>query len=216
MPRTADGPLPQHVSRPSRSGKAQRLRARQPAANRGRFAVRVADRGRSPVRSTWAGPGVLERPHVFGPHNPLRTGTVRGPSGAVPCALSKGRADSRSGETGARTAVSALQSSKDLSANTPASSASGPGPFLLPSSWTTDLLESALSSIPANWFALSPDPALTEPVINEPFFPTPDILKAGGEAQIALHDRAARTAAMQFGPKVFLRGVVEVSNYCRE
>src|SRR6266567_2945953 len=35
-------------------------------------------------------------------------------------------------------------SSKDLSANTPASSASGPGPFLLPSSWTTDLLESAL------------------------------------------------------------------------
>src|SRR5205814_5252123 len=162
MPRTADGPLPQHVSRPSRSGKAQRLRARQPAANRGRFAVRVADRGRSPVRSTWAGPGVLERPHVFGPHNPLRTGTVRGPSGAVPCALSKGRADSRSGETGARTAVSALQSSKDLSANTPASSASGPGPFLLPSSWTTDLLESALFQRPApvrvRHLTLSPTP----------------------------------------------------------
>src|SRR5437762_1646091 len=32
---------------------------------------------------------------------------------------------------------------RTLSANSPASSASGPGPFLLPSSRTTDLLESA-------------------------------------------------------------------------
>src|SRR6266567_7795291 len=46
----------------------------------------------------------------------------------------------------ADTAVRA-PSSKDLSANTPASSASGPGPFLLPSSWTTDLLESALAFV---------------------------------------------------------------------
>ena len=53
-------------------------------------------------------------------------------------------------------------------------------------------------------------------MIDEPFFPTPDILKTRGEAQLAFHDRAAQTAAMQFGPKVFLRGVVEVSNYCRE
>ena len=51
----------------------------------------------------------------------------------------------RSEATNGRTRLSALQSSKDLSANTPASNASGPGPFLLPSSWTTDLLESALS-----------------------------------------------------------------------
>src|SRR5205807_4439175 len=34
LPRTADGPRPLHVDRPSRSAKAQRLRARLPAANR--------------------------------------------------------------------------------------------------------------------------------------------------------------------------------------
>src|SRR5207253_4898050 len=32
-----------------------------------------------PVRSTWAGRGALEKGDVFGPDNPLRTGTVRGP-----------------------------------------------------------------------------------------------------------------------------------------
>jgi len=33
-----------------------------------------------PVRSTWAGRGVQEKPDAFGPDNPLRTGTVRGPT----------------------------------------------------------------------------------------------------------------------------------------
>src|SRR5439155_3613988 len=32
-----------------------------------------------PVRSAWAGRGALEKGDVFGPDNPLRTGTVRGP-----------------------------------------------------------------------------------------------------------------------------------------
>src|SRR6266516_6774576 len=32
-----------------------------------------------PVRSAWAGRGALDKGDVFGPDNPLRTGTVRGP-----------------------------------------------------------------------------------------------------------------------------------------
>src|SRR5439155_21507147 len=51
---------------------------------------------------------------------------------------------------------------------------------------------------------------------DEPFFPTTDILKARGRAQTAFHHRAAEAAAREFGHQVFLRGVVEVSNYCRE
>jgi biotin synthase len=53
-------------------------------------------------------------------------------------------------------------------------------------------------------------------VIDEPFFPTIGILKSRGNAQLALHERAAQTAMREFGREVFLRGVVEVSNYCRE
>jgi len=32
-----------------------------------------------PVRSAWAGRGLVEKGDVLGPDNPLRTGTVRGP-----------------------------------------------------------------------------------------------------------------------------------------
>ena len=67
-----------------------------------------------------------------------------------------------------------------------------------------------------NWFALLFNPVLTEPVIDEPFFPTIDILKSRGQAQLAFHERAARATAEKFGRQVFLRGVVEVSNFCRE
>ena len=52
--------------------------------------------------------------------------------------------------------------------------------------------------------------------MDERFFPTTDILKTRGKAQFAFHDRAAEAAAREFGHQVFLRGVVEVSNYCRE
>ncbi|HXG47156.1 MAG TPA: radical SAM protein, partial [Methylomirabilota bacterium] len=41
-------------------------------------------------------------------------------------------------------------------------------------------------------------------------------LLARGAAQAALHDQAAVTAAEQFGRRVFVRGVIEVSNFCRE
>jgi len=53
-------------------------------------------------------------------------------------------------------------------------------------------------------------------VIDEPFFPTIDILKSRGQAQLAFHECAARVTAEKFGHRVFLRGVVEVSNFCRE
>lgn len=41
-------------------------------------------------------------------------------------------------------------------------------------------------------------------------------LEAKGEAQEAFHARAASVARERFGRRVFVRGVVEVSNYCRE
>jgi biotin synthase len=53
-------------------------------------------------------------------------------------------------------------------------------------------------------------------VTDESFFPTSDILKSRGQAQLAFHERAARATAEKFGSQVFLRGVIEVSNFCRE
>ena len=41
-------------------------------------------------------------------------------------------------------------------------------------------------------------------------------LLAKGVEQITLHERAAQASAKTFGPRVFVRAVVEVSNYCRE
>jgi biotin synthase len=43
-----------------------------------------------------------------------------------------------------------------------------------------------------------------------------DSLTVGGEAQERLHARAREAALEHFGRQVFLRGVVELSNYCRE
>jgi len=53
-------------------------------------------------------------------------------------------------------------------------------------------------------------------VIDEPFFPTTDVLKSRDQAQHAFHERAARVAVETFGRQVFVRAVVEVSNFCRE
>lgn len=41
-------------------------------------------------------------------------------------------------------------------------------------------------------------------------------LTANGASQTALHERAAAAARERFGTSVFVRAVVEVSNYCRE
>ena len=46
--------------------------------------------------------------------------------------------------------------------------------------------------------------------------PTVDLLRSQGQAREALHKRAANIALKQFGHRVFIRGVVEVSNFCRE
>jgi biotin synthase len=48
------------------------------------------------------------------------------------------------------------------------------------------------------------------------FFPEPTDLFALGHAQERLHDEARATANAVFGPKVFVRAVVEVSNFCRQ
>jgi biotin synthase len=44
----------------------------------------------------------------------------------------------------------------------------------------------------------------------------PDWLRARGAAQAQLQERAAAVARAQFGRRVFVRAVVEVSNHCRE
>lgn len=46
--------------------------------------------------------------------------------------------------------------------------------------------------------------------------PSLEDLSARGEAQAALHVRAREVTRERFGDAVFVRGVVEVSNYCRE
>lgn len=43
-----------------------------------------------------------------------------------------------------------------------------------------------------------------------------EFLDTRGEAQERLHARAALASTQKFGRQVFIRGVVEVSNYCRE
>ena len=46
--------------------------------------------------------------------------------------------------------------------------------------------------------------------------PSAEALHLQGEAQEAFHEKAARATRTRFGSQVFVRGVVEVSNYCRE
>jgi biotin synthase len=46
--------------------------------------------------------------------------------------------------------------------------------------------------------------------------PSADVLFLHGQAQEAFHEKAANAARTRFGRQVFVRGVVEVSNYCRE
>jgi biotin synthase len=48
------------------------------------------------------------------------------------------------------------------------------------------------------------------------YFPTESELALNGASQTALHERAAAATRIQFGEKVFVRAVVEVSNFCRE
>lgn len=53
-------------------------------------------------------------------------------------------------------------------------------------------------------------------VIDGQFVPRADDLRARGKRQESLHQRAAFNTARRFGSRVFVRGVVEISNFCRE
>jgi len=46
--------------------------------------------------------------------------------------------------------------------------------------------------------------------------PTAELLHSTGEAQTAMHERAAQVTRSRFGQNVFVRAVVEISNFCRE
>ncbi len=48
------------------------------------------------------------------------------------------------------------------------------------------------------------------------FFPDAETLQSRGDEQADLHRRAGEASRGRFGDEVFVRGVVEVSNYCRE
>jgi biotin synthase len=52
--------------------------------------------------------------------------------------------------------------------------------------------------------------------VTDSFFPEIRTLHSRGSEQQALHEQARAAADAEFGKTVFLRGVVEVSNFCRE
>src|SRR5947208_7102978 len=52
--------------------------------------------------------------------------------------------------------------------------------------------------------------------MNESGMPTAELLHLRGEAQREFHHRAAAATRARFGQTVFVRAVVEISNYCRE
>jgi biotin synthase len=52
--------------------------------------------------------------------------------------------------------------------------------------------------------------------MQESFTVTAELLRSRGDAQRAFHEQAATAARAHFGKKVFVRAVVEVSNFCRE
>jgi len=53
-------------------------------------------------------------------------------------------------------------------------------------------------------------------VAKQSYFPTETDITTNGVVQSALHERAAAVTREKFGKEVFVRAVVEVSNYCRE
>lgn len=67
-----------------------------------------------------------------------------------------------------------------------------------------------------NWFALSCALDLTERAMEPFYLPTAEMLTLKGSAQQVWHDQAADLRSKQFGRQVFVRAVVEVSNFCRE
>ena len=79
----------------------------------------------------------------------------------------------------------------------------------------TAQLESDLES-GAKCVALPRVSSFTGAVLREPLELNAGLLRVRGAAQAEWHARAAEAATANFGRRVFLRGVVEVSNFCRE
>ena len=52
--------------------------------------------------------------------------------------------------------------------------------------------------------------------MGQPQIPDASLLRTNGTVQHGLHERAAFSAREQFGNQVFVRAVVEISNFCRE
>ena len=69
---------------------------------------------------------------------------------------------------------------------------------------------------PGFWFDVSHRSGFTPPVLESPFIPTAPAIEATRAAQEALHHRAAEVARDVFGRRVFVRAVVEASNFCRQ
>jgi biotin synthase len=82
--------------------------------------------------------------------------------------------------------------------------------------WIPPSRRSAAGAGPKNWFADSGAGNFTRAQMSALFQAHPHLLHLRGSAQAAFHERAAAAAAVQFGRRVFVRAVVEVSNYCRE
>src|SRR5262245_13056962 len=52
--------------------------------------------------------------------------------------------------------------------------------------------------------------------MNESGMPTPAEIHSRGSEQVEFHNKAASLTRKRFGNHVFVRAVVEISNYCRE
>jgi len=68
----------------------------------------------------------------------------------------------------------------------------------------------------AFWFEVRQPSGFTPPVPESAFIPTAAAIEATGAVQEDLHARAAETARQRFGHRVFVRAVVEASNFCRQ
>ncbi len=66
------------------------------------------------------------------------------------------------------------------------------------------------------WFEVGPRTGFTSRVSDCSFIPTAPAIEATGAAQEELHLRAVTATRAHFGNRVFVRAVVEASNYCRQ
>jgi biotin synthase len=66
------------------------------------------------------------------------------------------------------------------------------------------------------WFEVESQSRLTPRVPTQAFTPSASTLEATGAFQEELHAQAAGVASAEFGRRVFVRAVVEASNYCRQ